>query len=216
MSSETEELQAGDLESTLEYISVFSNKVRFSIFIYLLIKNELTLEDLSILIKKSKSTIHHHLQKFLELDIIEESIKSGSKTRYYKIKNTNFYDKINRAYSKENFKKHDKESQTKLSKDLITFKTHQITLIQFFNDFLKRNFISYDPNESGSKNLEKQNDIYTAVHFLNEKDSQAFQKELAQLINKFQEKRRKEECEKPWGFYIVGANYKNLLKKNSE
>ncbi|HUU78098.1 MAG TPA: winged helix-turn-helix domain-containing protein [candidate division Zixibacteria bacterium] len=214
MSNEIEEMNLDDLETTIRFMDVFNNRARFSIYIYLLIYHELTLDDFSELLQKSKSTIHHHLQKYIELGMIEDSIKPGSKTKYYKIKFSKLQDKVTKAFSVENFEKYDNEIQLKLCEALINYKKEQISLIQYLNNFLQTNFISVDLNEDGMWNLEKQRDVYTAINFVNDEDSTAFRGELTALVRKYVAKRKEEkETGKPWGFYIVGANYKNILDK---
>ncbi|MCG3221887.1 MAG: helix-turn-helix domain-containing protein [Candidatus Heimdallarchaeota archaeon] len=62
------------------------NETRFGIITYLSIYKELTLDDLSDLLGRSKSTIHYHIQILLDLEILHETTRSGSKIHYFSIK----------------------------------------------------------------------------------------------------------------------------------
>ncbi len=72
-------------EDPLKIMKVLSNEIRASIFLYIVIFHELTLERLSELLSKSKSTIHHHIQQLMAIGIVEEGTKAGKKTKYYRV-----------------------------------------------------------------------------------------------------------------------------------
>ncbi|MFX1513244.1 MAG: ArsR/SmtB family transcription factor [Promethearchaeota archaeon] len=72
-------------EDRLRTIRVLSNETRASMFFYILTFHELTLDKLTNLLSKSKSTIHHHIQQLLEAGLIKKTVKQGSKTIFYTI-----------------------------------------------------------------------------------------------------------------------------------
>jgi DNA-binding transcriptional ArsR family regulator len=73
----------------LAIITSLKDETRLKIFIYLTVYQKLTLKQLSEILNKGKTTIHHHIRKLEEKAIIkweeEESEKKKLKTRYYSI-----------------------------------------------------------------------------------------------------------------------------------
>ncbi|MHA2364856.1 MAG: ArsR/SmtB family transcription factor [Candidatus Hodarchaeales archaeon] len=72
-------------EDPLAIIQALNNETRYSIVIYTLIYHELTLDKLSELLGRSKSTVHHHIQILIETGIISEKTRPGSKKKYYQV-----------------------------------------------------------------------------------------------------------------------------------
>ena len=60
-------------EQTKNYIKAISNETRFSILLIIVVYREITLDKLSELVNKSKSTVHHHITQLLEFGLIEET-----------------------------------------------------------------------------------------------------------------------------------------------
>ncbi|MFX0064348.1 MAG: winged helix-turn-helix domain-containing protein [Candidatus Hermodarchaeota archaeon] len=73
-------------------VELFRSKMRHFIFLLLSVYNELSLTRISQFTGKSKPTVHHHIQKMIEMGIIEESkeVNEGRpiKVKYYQLAET--------------------------------------------------------------------------------------------------------------------------------
>jgi len=70
-------------------IEILEDEIRFKILMLLQMYGDLSLSELTEKIGKSKSTLHRHLQKLLEMDLVEESkeiqVRGNIPAKYYKI-----------------------------------------------------------------------------------------------------------------------------------
>ena len=68
-------------------VELLKNKTKFQIIINLLINNEMSMTELSKTIKKSKSTVHRHLQELIDEDLIkvskEKQVRGSIHAKYY-------------------------------------------------------------------------------------------------------------------------------------
>ncbi len=65
------------------------DEIRLTIFLCLMVNHKLTLKQLSEILNKGKTTVHHHIRRLEDEEIIvweaKEADKRKLKTRYYSI-----------------------------------------------------------------------------------------------------------------------------------
>jgi predicted transcriptional regulator len=192
---------------------------RFSIYLYLLIYNELTLDRLATLMNKSKSTIHHHISELISLDLIEEYVKPGSKTRYYKLKLLRTDEVTEMTYSKESFKDMTQPEKFRHLEEYFNFGDMLARVTQnMFNLVLDQHaFLLSDVKQkkfTAEEALEKSESILLGTYLSSEKYGKEFQEELIQLIKKYYKKEvDNPDQERPRAFVLLGLDLMEILNK---
>lgn len=206
---------AGDI------ISALSNDARISIYFYLQIYKELTLEKLQKLLGKSKTAIHYNIQQMLSLDVVNEETKPGSKTKYYTLNKQRLDESMREAFSDENILKMNKEEQIKAMQTYMQLTRSLILIVQNVSALM----MSYILKLEDKKNLEKVEDANNflrefankniqAIYNASEENWRPFVKEFAALINKyytFEQEHPKRI--RPYSFVMLGGNIEDYLQK---
>ena len=210
------------MERLKAIMKAFRNETKQMIYSYLLIYKELTLEQLSNLLNKSKSTIHYHMQNLLKAELILEETKPGSKTIYYRL--TMFrIDKVAKdLYDKDRILSLPTIPQQK--RQFIEHMKHGKSLIYIINSMLNLNHMKYDQlledlNEkqiSVEDGLEKMNDNLVALYFASEKNARLFQADLRDLVKSYCDKEMENlEVIRPYSFIVYGINSKEVLDRRN-
>jgi DNA-binding transcriptional ArsR family regulator len=208
-----------DETDPLRIIKALSIESRYSIFLYLLIYNELTLDELSNLLGKSKSTIHHHIQELIDVSVVNEYTKAGSKTKYYKLKIFNIRPQLVKSFGLEAFKNISQEKQTQLLYDFVD--------ISHANNYIMQNLlellIETEENALQMINAGKQLPIegrkdivdhFIASQLISGNYKDEFKKDMLDLLEKYNDKEEKNPDEKkPYLFLMVGANIEEILNR---
>lgn len=200
-------------------INALNVESRFSIYLYLLIFNELTMDDLCILMNKSKSTIHHHIQELIRSNFIEEYTKPGSKTRYYKLNVLRLDEVTEAVYNQESFdymtfeeKIDHLEEYFSLGNLLAKINQNMLNLVyeQHANLLAEAKTEKIDVLDA----LSESKRIFIANYTCSEKYGEEFQEELTQLIKKYYKKEvENPDQERPRKFFMIGLDIMDILKK---
>ncbi|NHK30672.1 MAG: helix-turn-helix transcriptional regulator [Asgard group archaeon] len=207
------------MDDSIQIMKAVKNQAKQSILVYLLIYSELTLDQLSNLLKKSKSTIHHHMQQLLELKLITEESKPGRKTIYYKIKTfrTDFH--MEKTYGFDYVKELPLEIQSVRLNDLLE---HNVAFTLLMQNIIKLKFekinqIKKDMQNNSQTNLsllERAQDQFSAIYLANPKQAEEFKEDIKQLIRKYYDKEDEhEDLVRPTTFMILGMNVKEVLDR---
>jgi DNA-binding transcriptional regulator GbsR (MarR family) len=204
------------MDDPIQITKAIKNETKHTILVYLLIYNELTLDQLSQLLKKSKSTIHHHMQQLLDLNLIGEETKPGSKTIYYKVKMFRSDIAIDKAYSIENLSSLPIDIQNERLNDLLE---HSFAFTMIMQNIIKLNFERINQIKSDYKKtneplsvMEKAQDKFMSIYLASSKYADEFKAEIKQLVSKYF-KMETEHMDKirPTAFMILGLNVKDIL-----
>jgi len=213
--SEKNKLGAGDI------ISALSNEARISIYFYLQIYKELTLEKLQKLLGKSKTSIHYNVQFMISLGVIDEETKPGSKTRYYTLNKQRLDDSMREAFDEENIKKMNKNEQIelmqtymRLSQSLVSIIQHVSTLMMKYYDKLKvkKHLETVEDTNQFLDDLSAKNNF--AIYNASEEHWADFNKEFAAIINKYYTLEAKHpKRTRPYSFVMIGGHIEDFLQK---
>lgn len=207
------------MEDSVQIMKAVKNQTKQCILVYLLIYNELTLDQLSNLLKKSKSTIHHHMQQLLEINLITEKSKPGSKIIYYKIHMFRTDVHMEKTYSFDYVKELSIEMQSERLNDFLEYSVAFTLLMQNIIKlkFEKINQIKKDiTNNSQSiiSMLESVQDQFSAIYLANSKQAEEFKEDIKQLISKYYDKEDEHvNLVHPTAFMILGMNIKEVLDR---
>jgi DNA-binding transcriptional ArsR family regulator len=206
---------------TNDVFTVLSHETRLSIFLYLLIYHELTLDELSIHLGKSKSTIHHHVQKLLEAGILKEYIKPGSKVRYYSSILKKVQQEILANLNETSFENLNPQERILQIKKIFSVLT-QIMLLSTSTMDLAMNHQKHIVQEleetlgigGGNKEINLYDvldrfPVNMGVHLLDESQYKTFIKDLAKLDKKVEDP--DSTSIKPYVFFMVGLPMKDIL-----
>lgn len=205
-----------DAKAIIKALNVES---RFSIYLYLLIFNELTLDDLCKLMNKSKSTIHHHIQELIISNFIEEYTKPGSKTKYYKLRLLRTDEITEVVYKPESFEYLSFEDKINLLEEYFSFGNLMAKIMQNMINLIYEQHANLLSEVESKKidileALSESNKIFAANYICSEKYGVEFQKELHNLIKKYYKKEVEEPDQKrPRAFMIIGLDTMDILNK---
>ncbi|NHJ41105.1 MAG: winged helix-turn-helix transcriptional regulator [Asgard group archaeon] len=207
------------MEDSLQIMKAIKNEAKQSILVYLLIYNELTLDQLSKLVNKSKSTIHHHMQQLLDLNLISEESKPGSKTIYYKIRLYRTDIHSEKTYGTDYVKELPIEFQYERLYDFLEHNTAVTVLMQNLIKlkFEKINQIRKDlkdKSESGITLYERARDQYSVIFLTSSKQAKKFEEDIMKLIVKHVEaEKNQENLIRSTAYVIFGMNIKEVLDR---
>jgi len=202
-----------------ELIKALSVESRLSIYLYLSIYNELTLEDFSKYMKKSKSTMHHHIQEMLNSKILVEHTKPGSKTRYYKLADFNLRDEFLNTFGVNSFKGLNTEKQIQLLRDFVDYSTSQNKIMQYLLQLIISNeeLIYQRAVDKKKDPLESRLDLVS--HFIGRyngtaEEAEEFKMEMLDLLEKYTSREsQNKDTDKPFTFLVLGMNIDDVLKR---
>ncbi|NHJ47718.1 MAG: winged helix-turn-helix transcriptional regulator [Asgard group archaeon] len=206
------------MEDSLQITKAIKNETKHTILVYLLIYNELTLDQLSELLKKSKSTIHHHMQQLLDLKLVGEETKPGSKTIFYKIQMYRSDIALDKAYSVENVTSLPLDIQNERLNDLLE---HNYAFTLIMQNIIKLNFErinqikkDYEETKEPLSVWEKAQDKFMSIYLASPRYADEFKSELKQLVSKyFKMETVYEDDVRPTAFMILGLNVKDILDR---
>ena len=202
-----------------EFIKAISVDSRLSIYLYLTIYKELTLEVFSKLLNKSKSTIHHHIKEMLNAGILEEYTKRGSKTKYYKIGDFRLREEFVNTFKLESFEGKDAKEQIQLLRDFVNISTTHNKIMQALLKLIVTNeeLIYQRAVEKKKTPLESREDLvdhFLATYYGSEEDGKQFKIEMIQLIEKYARKQyQNKKAENAFAFLMLGLNIDDILKR---
>ncbi len=196
-----------------DYIKAISNETRLSIWLLIVVYRDITLDDLSHFLSKSKSTVHHHIQILLDSELIEEVTKPGSKTRYYRRIELDLSKKVREYFAKSKFDEETPERQKELSgmyEDIV--KIHNIEIINSLQYLLDNYYENLD--EKIVKRYEQLDEVSIGSFSLSKESAAKYRKEQRELALKYlKEDGEHPERKKPFTNYYVGFNIENTLKR---
>lgn len=205
--------QSNANDTIKNYIKAISNKTRLCIWYLIVVYRDITLDELSFYLSKSKSTIHHHIQKLLDSELIEEITKPGSKTRYYRPIELNLSQKVREQFNKGVFDEQTPERQKELSKmyeDIAKMQT--IELVNTLQYILENYFDNLD--EDVTKRYGQLGEIAVGSIYLSEENAKKFRKEHRELALKYlQDDSEHPERKKPYSYTYAGYHIGNLLNR---
>ncbi len=210
-------------------MKLMSSLTRFRILLLLLIYPKLSLSEFSNLLGRTKSTIHHHLKKFENLDILSTSRKpvpSYIDAKIYALK-PDFLKILNLKF--EDFKKFSaKEKQTilpyVLSKDIEIFEViknlfEQVVLL--YKTIDKAGITSDQKSSNEYSNFYMSSPIKYDIWFLNKEELELFNDSLLDFKNKLnkmhkEDNKQNKNDRKP--FLILNSIFpmEKLLKYDSD
>lgn len=205
--------QSNANDTIKNYIKAISNKTRLSIWYLIVVYRDITLDELSFFLDKSKSTVHHHIQKLLDSELIEEVTKRGSKTRYYRPIELNLSKKVREQFNKGVFAEQTPERQKELSKmyEDIT-KMNTIELINTLQYILENYFDNLD--DDVTKRYDQLGEIAVGSIYLSEENAEKFRKEHRELAMKYlKDDSEHPERKKPYSYTYAGYHIGNLLNR---
>ncbi len=213
--SDKNNISAGDI------ISALSNNARISIYFYLQIYKELTLERLQKLLGKSKTSIHYNVQFMISLGVIDEKTKPGSKTRFYTLNKQRLDESMREAFDDENIKSMTKDKQIEIMQTYMQLSKALILIVQNISNLMMKHYDKLgvkdilknvdDPNAylSGiaGKNIQ-------AIYNASEENWSAFVGEFAALIDKYYTMEAEHPKRiRPYSFVMIGGNIEDYLQK---
>ncbi|MHA1354070.1 MAG: hypothetical protein ACTSR1_02705, partial [Candidatus Heimdallarchaeota archaeon] len=142
--SEKSNISAGDI------ISALSNSARTSIYFYLQIYKELTLEKLQKLLGKSKTSIHYNIQFMLSLGVVDEKTKPGSKTRFYTLNKQRLDKSMREAFDDENISNLSKDKQIEIMQTYMQLSKSLILIVQNISSLMMKYY-----DKMGAKDILK-------------------------------------------------------------
>lgn len=200
-------------------IKALNIESRFSIYLYLLIFNELTLDDLCKLMNKSKSTIHHHIKELIGSNFLKEYTKSGSKTKYYKLKLLRTDEITEVIYKPDSFDYLSFEEKIDHLEEYFSFGNLMAKIMQNMINLVYEQHANL-LSEAKSKRIDvlealaESNRIFIANYVCSEKYGEEFQDELHQLIRKYYKKEVENPNQRrPRTFLIIGLDTMDILNK---
>lgn len=207
--------------TAIDLIGALSNEARISIYFYLQIYKELTLEKLQKLLGKSKTAIHYNVQFMISLGVIDEETKPGSKTKYYTLNKQRLDESMREAFDADNMRKKSKDEQIEmmqtyiqLSQSLILIIQHVSQLMMKYHDKLKdKKFLeSIEDPVQFLHNQSSQNNF--AIYNASEEHWADFNKEFAAIINKYYTLEAKHPKRiRPYSFVMIAGNIESILEK---
>lgn len=208
-------------EDPLKIIQVLNNETRFSILLYTLIYHELTLEKLSELLGKSKSTIHHHMQMLLDNGLAIENVKPGSKTKYYQIIKQNIPGSFAEPYNLNTLVNLSDEERAKyvkiilgIFKPISTLVTNTLNLVVEYVENISENLdsITMEALMTGFKENEALN--FNILN-ISERAFDFYQEEFKRFVQKIRSHKdihSTEIEEAPYIVYMLSIPIKNILE----
>lgn len=196
-----------------DYIKAISNETRLSILLLIVVYRDITLDKLSQFLGKSKSTVHHHIQKLLDSELIEEVTKPGSKTRYYRRIELDLSKKAKEYFAKSKFDEQTLEKQKELSdmyEDLV--KIHNIEIINTLQYLLDNFYENLD--DDVKKRYVQLGEIAIGSFSLSKENAEKFRSEQRELALKYlKDDSEHPERTKPYTNYYISYNVEKTLKR---
>ena len=201
-------------ETVRSYIKAFSNETRLNIFLLIVVQRDMTLDKICLFIGKSKSTVHHHVQQLLDIGLVDEVTKPGSKTRYYRRIELNVNKQIREAFNIGKFKEETEEKQREII-DLYEnlLKISNIAMINTLQNLLNSYFPNLEEMDT-VKRYDQLGELMLGFFYLSEENAKKFREEHRELKLKYYEDERKNpDRKKPYGIFVAGYDVEKALKR---
>ena len=213
--SDKNNISAGDI------ISALSNEARISIYFYLQIYKELTLERLQKLLGKSKTSIHYNVQFMISLGVIDEKTKPGSKTRFYTLNKQRLDESMREAFKDENVSKLPKDKQIEIMQTFMQLSKSLVLIVQNISNLMMKHYDKLG-NKDNLKKVEDPNAFMSgiagkniqAIYNASEENWFDFTQEFAALIDKYYTMEAEyPKRVRPYSFVMLGGYIEDYLQK---
>jgi len=189
---------------------LLSDNVNMEIFMILVAQGEMTLNQLTDIVEKSRATVHRRIQKFIDAGIIDVNLikkKGNIPTHHYKI---NLQKLMNQSQAQKNPAEMNAEEKKVFNEQLqLTYRSTISYIIKFLHNF--DNFIGSLDTTNGGK-FEQYNNfldpkMFVSLGFQTEYQKQEYFKGFGKFLQDFGMKMTKEklglEEKKPYAMVHV-------------
>jgi len=220
---------------------IFKNDTRFQIWGLLSMYHELSLSELCNKLNKSKSTVHHHLQRLLDIGIIEvvreEKVRGSIPAKIYSLRNADINDNVfvcgigNRVCPSLITGEITGTIEDLLSQGIDEALSERVIegekVIETYNKNIHQSRFQYYKNlsslDDAPTTLEKifeREESFNSIIFLSESHYLKLRllfNEMLEKLYKFmgESKGKKKELQKPFVFLASAMNLKEILEKNN-
>ena len=211
-------------ENEIDLVEVFKNPLKNKILIYLFVYGELSLTELRDKLRKSKSTVHRHIQDLIQIGFVEESkeekVRGSIKAKFYSISKAFIKNGIHYGIddmvrdSTKIFETGDEDqikNYFKMMKTTIKTLKKPLEIMEKYGENISKSINLFNPEEIQVQPLMK-------MIFLNPKQIKKFKEYLRDFWKKvetlFEEEDNGENgsAVNPFYFSFVLLNLKNLLE----
>ena len=198
-----------DHQLQLDKKKLLADDINFRITSLLVVYNELSLSELTIKVRGSKSTAHRHLAVLLENDLVEVSreikVRSDRKAKYYRL--------TERAYESLGFAANDTPEQRLQA--TINFFIYYKTFMDEFLEYLMRGE-KKDQIDRFEEISNKETFEYWAT-LLTEDEYKELKNEFDQVYQRIVEKQKKGKREqlRPYFFMLNFIPFKEMLDEKN-
>lgn len=162
---------------------LLSDPVRARIYIEILVNNEMTAQELMKVVNIKRSTISHHLTRFVEEEVLSVRVQStGRPVKYYKINPHRNEEVV--------FKAGEDEKTAKRRMFLESASAHLQVISNFILEHAEKS------GEDLAKSVRAKDRVTFTFHFMSKEESKIWEEEYQTFEKRFR-KRRKEVTIKP-------------------
>ncbi|MFW9823178.1 MAG: ArsR family transcriptional regulator [Candidatus Thorarchaeota archaeon] len=225
----------------IDPVKMYQNDTRFQIWGLLSMYQELSFSDLCRKLNKSKSTVHHHLQKLIEIGIVEvireEKVRGSIKAKFYALRNsTDNYNVFTCGIGNKPCPSLITGEITGTIEDLLQQGINKVLsekiiegekVIETYNKNIHesrfrfyQNLSSLDDAHEIVKDILEKKKSFNSIIFLSESQYQVLRVLFEDLIIKLykiieENQREKPESLKPFVFLASAMNLKEILEKKN-
>ncbi len=193
-------------------INVLKSEIRFRIFTLFNLYPELSLTELTDILSRSKSTIHHHLEKLMGAGLIEvsreEKVRGNILKKFFSLKP---------GYQK--MLENTDSSLEEVNKDMfdfyVTYLNSAIRILKFYKKFFEK----LEKEKKGYEHLKEfmqEDDGFSTMFFFNKeqfKKAMQLYKEFADKLNKIDIEFNGIQVEKPYFVFTYGMPLKQVIEE---
>ncbi|MFX1313720.1 MAG: ArsR/SmtB family transcription factor [Promethearchaeota archaeon] len=193
-------------------IDVLKSEVRFRIFSLFNLYPELSLTELKEILSKSKSTLHHHLEKLIEADLIEvsreEKVRGNILKKYYSLK-PGYQKKL------ENTDSNLQEANKSTFEFYGTYLNSAIRTLEMYKKF----FVNLEQKKKGYEYLKEfmqEEEGFSSMFFFSKeqfKKVMLLYKEFTNNLNKIEIESNGIQVEKPYYLFTFGMPLKKVIEE---
>ena len=156
---------------------LLSDPVRARIYIEILLNNEMTAQELMKVVNVKRSTISHHLTRFVEENVLSVRVQStGRPVKYYQ---------VNPRHTEEILIKSGEDEKAAKRRMFLESASAHLQVIS--------NFILEHAEESGkdqTKSKKLKNTVTFTFHFMSREESKVWEEEYQAFEKRFRERRK--------------------------
>ncbi|MFX1575016.1 MAG: helix-turn-helix domain-containing protein [Promethearchaeota archaeon] len=193
-------------------IDVLKSDIRFRIFSLFNLYPELSLAELKDILSKSKSTIHHHLEKLKEADLIEvsreEKVRGNILKKYYSLK-PGYQKKLENTDS----------SLQEVNKSTFAFYGTYLNFAIRTLEMYKKFFEILEQKKKGYEQLREimqEEEGFSSMFFFSKEQFKKVMllfKEFADNLNRIEIESNSIQIEKPYYFFTFGMPLKKVIEE---